>query len=330
MPAGSSPVFRARLALVLAAGLWSLGSAFMRLLREPLGLGLHEPALSPIQIAFYRGLFGGLFVLFLVRRAEVTFRPLMAVMMVVFAAMSGMYLSALDGPAANAIFLQNTAPVWVFVLAVLVLGEPGDVRGWVAVFLAAAGAAVIVIGNWPRGEVAATAGSKQLLQLLLGLGSGIVYALVVLFLRVLRDHPAAWLVALNLLGTALTLGIFVLLADGPAAFWAWATAPSAPQVLVLVVFGAVQMALPYWLFTRSLRAVSPQEAAIITLLEPLLNPVWAYLITPAKDTPNAWMFLGGGLILLGLAWRYLPAQGRPDSPPRAQAGAGKDKETENN
>jgi drug/metabolite transporter, DME family len=55
-----------------------------------------------------------------------------------------------------------------------------------------------------------------------------------------------------------------------------------------------------------LRTVSPQEAAIITLIEPLLNPVWAYLLTPEKDTPNVWMWAGGGLILLALVWRYVP------------------------
>jgi len=56
-------VASARACLVLAAVLWSLGSVFMRLLREPLGLGLHEPVLTPLQIAFYRGLFGGFLML---------------------------------------------------------------------------------------------------------------------------------------------------------------------------------------------------------------------------------------------------------------------------
>src|SRR5436190_2029677 len=113
----------ARACLIVAAVLWSLGSVFMRLLREPLGLGLHEPALTPLQIAFYRGLFGGLLMLAMVRRAELTFRPAMVGMVVAFTVMSGLYLSALGlGPAANAIFLQNSAPLWVFVFAVLFLG----------------------------------------------------------------------------------------------------------------------------------------------------------------------------------------------------------------
>src|SRR5215213_9883101 len=122
MTPNSPSVAGARLCLVLAALLWSLGSVFMRVLREPLGLGLDQPSLTPLQIAFYRGLFGGLVMLALVRRAEVRFRPAMLGMVLAFGAMSGMYLSALDGPAANAIFLQNTAPVWVYLFAVVALG----------------------------------------------------------------------------------------------------------------------------------------------------------------------------------------------------------------
>ncbi|VTR94964.1 membrane protein : Uncharacterized protein OS=Isosphaera pallida (strain ATCC 43644 / DSM 9630 / IS1B) GN=Isop_3288 PE=4 SV=1: EamA: EamA [Gemmata massiliana] len=315
MSVGTRSLTSARLYLILAAVLWSLGSVFMRLLREPLGLGLSDPLLNPLQIAFYRGLFGGLVMLAMVRRAEMTFRPLMIGMVSAFAVMSGMYLSALDGPAANAIFLQNTAPVWVYLFAVLVLGERSDRRGWLAVLLAALGAGVIVVGNWPReapSDVDGSQHTKEMIQLLLGLGSGVVYALVVLFLRALREHSAAWLVAINLLGSAAALGLFVLLTEGAPAFVEWVTAPTARQIVVLMTFGAFQMAIPYWLFARGLRTVSPQEAALITLIEPLINPIWAYLITPHKDTPNEWMFLGGGLILFALVWRYLPTRAQND------------------
>ncbi|MBA4066716.1 MAG: hypothetical protein C0501_24025 [Isosphaera sp.] len=310
MPADPSSARGARALLVLAAVLWSLGSVFMRLLREPLGLGLDAPPLSPLVIAFYRGLFGGLVLLALVRRRHVSYHRLMPVMVVVFTVMSGLYLSALGlGAAANAIFLQNTAPVWVYLFAVLALGEPADRRGWQAALLAAGGAAVIVAGGWPR-DLAPGQRGDAILVLFMGVGSGITYAAVVLFLRVLRGHAAVWLVTINLLGTAVTLGLYVVVADGPAGFAAWALAPSAAQFGVLAAAGALQMGVPYWLFTRGLRSVSPQEAALITLIEPLLNPVWAYLLTPEKDTPTAAMGVGGALILLALVWKYVPGNRR--------------------
>ncbi|MDB5306631.1 MAG: yijE [Gemmataceae bacterium] len=306
MSAAAPSVAQARVCLVLAAGLWSLGSLFMRLLREPTAFALNDPPLSPLQIAFYRGLFGGLVLLVWVRRPEVRYRPLMLGMVAAFAVMCALYLSALGlGPAANAIFLQNTAPIWVYLFAVFLLGEPADRRGWQAVLLAGIGAVVIVAGNWPRG-LGPDESRSQVLILFMGAGSGVVYAGVMIFLRVLRAESPAWLVTLNLTGSAAALGLFVLVADGPAEFWRWVSAPTPGQLAVLVVFGAVQMALPYWLFARGLRTVSPQEAGIITLLEPLLNPVWAYLVTPEKDTPTGPMVAGGAIILAALAWRYVP------------------------
>ena len=54
----------------------------------------------------------------------------------------------------------------------------------------------------------------------------------------------------------------------------------------LVLFGAIQMGLPYFLVARGMRSVSPQEAGTITLIEPLLNPLWAYLIS--DEVPSPW------------------------------------------
>jgi drug/metabolite transporter, DME family len=309
----------ARFFLVLAAVLWSLGSLFVRILREPLGIGLDSPHLSPLQIAFYRASFGGLVMLAVVRRREMTLRPRMLAMVIAFSVTSGLYLSALGlGAAANAIFLQNTAPLWVYVLAVLFLGEASNRRSWQSVLLAGAGAVIIVVGGWPvNGQPDQQ--WKEVKVLLMGAGSGMVFAIVVLLLRALRDCSAAWLVALNLIGSALMLGLFVLITEGSTAFVEWVCAPSAQQLGVLFLFGAVQMALPYWLFTRGLRSVSPHEAAIITLIEPLLNPIWAYLLTPEKDSFKLPMLLGGGLILLALVWRYLPLRGAPALQPAGPA-----------
>jgi drug/metabolite transporter (DMT)-like permease len=193
----------------------------------------------------------------------------------------------------------------VYLLTVFVLGYPGDRRGWQAVSLGAIGAVVIVAGNWPR-SLPVNEQHAQVLILGMGLGSGIVYAGVIVFLRALREYSAAWLVMLNLIGSAIALSLFVLCKEGPTAWAAWMTTPTAAQLVVLAVFGVVQMATPYWLFARGLRTVGPLEAGLITLLEPLLNPVWAFLITPEKDTPTPPMYVGGALIFAALLWRYVP------------------------
>lgn len=306
--AAPSPV-RARFLLLIAAVLWSLGSFFMRLLSEPTVLALDEPRLTPLQIAFFRGLFAGLVLLPLVRPRDVRVSPVMLGMVATFGLMSGLYLSALGlGSAANAIFLQNTAPVWVYLIGVYLLREPADRRSWRSILVGMLGAAVIVVGNWPRG-LDPDEQRRQAEILLMATGSGVTYAGVMLFLRALRQESTAWLTVLNLIGSATVIGGFVLVRLGSAEAWQWVTTPTPRQLGFLAVFGAVQMATPYWLFTRGLRTVGPQEAGLITLLEPVLNPVWAYLIAPDRETPTPWTVLGGSLLLVALAWRYVPSRG---------------------
>jgi drug/metabolite transporter (DMT)-like permease len=75
------------------------------------------------------------------------------------------------------------------------------------------------------------------------------------------------------------------------------------QLAILVVMGAVQLGLPYFLFSKGLQSVSLQEASLIALIEPVLNPLWVALTV--NEIPSAATLSGGAMILLGLAVRYL-------------------------
>ena len=111
-----------RLCIVVAAVLWSLSGLFTRLMQKPTSLELHDPALTPLQFAFFRALFAGLVMIPLVRPRDLRFRPPMPVMVGCFAIMNALFLSALAlGSAANAILLQNTAPFFVVIATVLKL-----------------------------------------------------------------------------------------------------------------------------------------------------------------------------------------------------------------
>ena len=287
-PAAPAAVARGRLCVLLAAVLWSLGGALTKVLTKPTPFGLDEPPVHPLQIACFRALFASLVLLPALRPREVRFRPLMAVMVLCFALMNACYVSALAlGTAANAILLQYTAPMWMYVASVWWLGESADRRNLAALLAGGAGIAVIIAGGWQEAQLSVIA---------LGLGSGFTYAGVLLCLRVLRNSPSGLLTVLNhLLGGLVLLPLVLVLAP---------PAPTAAQWALLLFFGAVQMGLPYFLVARGLRSVSPQEAGTITLLEPLLNPLWVYLVV--GETPSPWTLAGGALILGALAWRYWP------------------------
>jgi DME family drug/metabolite transporter len=283
-----SSLGQARLCILLAALLWSTSGAFTKVLRENTPLGLNEPIISPLAIAFWRVLFAGVVLLPLVRRHELSFRPALWWTGIAFAVMNVLFVSAMAlGSAANAILLQYTAPMWMVLVCVWVLREPVNRRGAVALVIGLAGIAVIIWGGWSGDRLPVVA---------IALGSGMAYAGVLIGLRVQRSVSPRWLTAFNHLFGAVVLVPLV---------WQmpW---PSVPQFGVLFVYGAVQMALPYWLMAFGLRRISPQEAGTLTLLEPLLNPLWAYLVSPQTETPNLYTFAGGACIVGALVWRYWP------------------------
>ena len=298
-PSSAPSLAGGRLCILAAAVLWSLSGFFTRLLQNPTALELNEPRLTPLQIAFVRAVFAGWFLVPMVRPRDVRFRPLMPVMVGLFAAMNALFISAIAlGTSANAILLQNTAPFFVYLVTVFLLGEPPDRRSLHALLIGMVGMVVIVAGG---GELGA-----RIDVMLMGLGSGVTYAGIILCLRYLRNEASQWLIVQNHLGSATCLATAVLLANG-FAFWVdWLTAPTGRQFAFLAVFGSIQMGLPYFLFARGLRSVSPQEAGAITLLEPVLNPLWAYLISPETDTPTVYTAVGGVLILGALGYRYMP------------------------
>jgi drug/metabolite transporter (DMT)-like permease len=279
----AAELLKARLLVLAAAILWSTSGFFVK---APALAGWPGPAL-----AFWRAAFACLVLWPLVRRPQWSWKLVPAT--ATFVAMNYSYLTAMahvsEGSAANAIWLQFTAPVWVLIVGVFVFGERAEWRDWLLIAFAAAGVAVILY-NASQGE--------SLDAVLWGLASGVFYAGVVLSLRQLRHMESAWLVALNHLVTAIVLAPVALHGSH---------FPTGIQWLLLAGLGMVQMGLPYVLFARGLKSIPGHEATGIGLVEPLLVPVWVYLAW--GDKPAWWTLAGGGLILIGLAIRYFSAAG---------------------
>jgi drug/metabolite transporter (DMT)-like permease len=281
---------RGRLFILLAAVLWSLSGLFKCILKDATPLRLGTAPVDDLAIAFYRAFFAGLFLLPTLRRQAISFRPAMAGMMTCFAAMNITFVLALTGgKAANAILLQYTAPLWIYLAGIACLGERPSARGWTSLLIGLAGIAVLLLGGKREADLPVIS---------LGLASGFFYAGVILFLRALRHADSNWLTVLNHLGAALVVAPFLLYHGWPIL--------NLVQFAVVALFGVVQMGFPYILMARGLRVVSPQEAGVITLLEPLLNPLWAYLVAPDTEAPTEYTVLGGVFILGALVWRYWP------------------------
>jgi len=294
---GSISILRGRIYLTLAAVLWSLSGALTKVLTQDSTWRIGSAPVPGMMIAFYRVLFAGLVLAPLIRRKDVSFRGMMIVAAACFAIMNVLYVSAMAmGSAANAVLLQYTAPMWMYVASVWLLGEQADRRGAIALISGLLGIGIIIWGGFQE-----SAERARLLPIVLALASGVVFAGVFLCLRMLRDASSLWLTVINHLFAALCLL--------PALWYFALLQPEFSQLVVLAFFGVVQLGLPYWLAAQGLRVLSPQEAGTICLLEPVLNPLWAYLAAPETESPK-WPTLVGGMFILGaLAYRYWPGRG---------------------
>jgi drug/metabolite transporter (DMT)-like permease len=276
-----------------AALLWSLGGVFAKSLD-----------LDGQTIAFYRGLFAGAVLLPFVPRQLWVFRPAMLALGLCFGAMTGFYIGAIKATtAANAIFLQCTSTFWTIPLSALVLREWPDRRSILAIAVATLGIIAIVLYGYDGRP-------HEGLGIALGLASGVAYAAVAVGLRGLRDLDPIWLSAFNNLAGALVLGTWLVLVRGRI------VVPSGHQTLGLVAFGAVQMGIPYVLFARGLREINAPEAALLALLEPVLNPIWVVLATGERPAPAT--LVGGLLLVGGVAIRCVPFRWRRPASRRGQ------------
>jgi DME family drug/metabolite transporter len=269
--------------VLAAALLWSLGGVFAKSI-----------ALDGPTIAFYRGLFAGLVLLPLVPRPRRVLRPAMLPLGICFGAMTGLYIAALKATtAANAIYLQCTSTFWTIPLSFWLLREPPDRRSVTGIGLATLGIAAIVLYGYDGRP-------DEGWGIALGLASGLAYAGVTVGLRGLRGLDPIWLSVINNLLGAAALGIWMVATGGPIAV------PSGQQIGALIAFGGLQMAIPYALFARGLREVGAPEAGLLALLEPVLSPLWVFLVNGERPAPAT--LVGGLFLLAGLACRYLPVR----------------------
>jgi drug/metabolite transporter (DMT)-like permease len=189
--------------------------------------------------------------------------------------------------AANAIFLQSTAPLYILLLGPWLLRERIRPRDLAFLGAAAIGLSLFFLDV---GAPQATA-PEPLLGNLFGLASGLCWALTLVGLRWLgtRGQNVSAVLAGNTVAFLVCSPIVFLgepsLASAHAQDW-----------LVVLWLGVFQVGLAYILLTRAIRHTPAFEASILLLLEPLLNPVWAWVLH--GERPGPWALLGG-VILLG-------------------------------
>lgn len=279
--------------MLIAAALWSTGGLFIKWVdMEALGLTM------------WRSLFAGVTVALLLRPKWIA--PWRAgwhrwALAISYALMLLLFVSATKlTTAANAIFLQYTAPLYVLILGRFFLAETVTRLDLATVGVAFIGMAMFFVG---RLEPDDTWGN------LCAIGSGVAFACFLVLLRHPSCRPESRAQAM-VLGNALlvvALAPLNLLVD-PGAF-----TPSASDMAGIVFLGVIQIGLAYAVFTVGIAYVTALEASLIGMLEPVLNPVWVFVVL--GETPGWWAVLGGAVILGAVLTRTVLVERTRRAPP---------------
>ena len=271
---------RSALLLALTSVLWSAGGFLIKLINW-----------NPLAIAGFRSAIACVLMFLLLPKARSGIRVGIVPGAIAYAGTVIFFVLATKlTTAANAIFLQYTAPVYIALLSPVILGEKTRPRDWLFILVALGGVALFFLDrlHW-----------DSFLGIVFALASGVSFALLILAMRRERSGSPESIV---LLGNA-----FALLIALPAMFsitaieenWFW-----------LTVLGVFQLTLPYLIYSVAIRHVRALDAALIGFIEPILNPIWVLLIT--HEQASGWAILGGAIVLGTALARVVLASPEPD------------------
>lgn len=257
------------LLLIITSVLWSLG-----------GVLLKSVEWHPMAKAGARSAIAAVVIFAWMRRPKFSWSPNQILGAAAYVGTVSFFVISTDlTTAANAIFLQYTAPAYVALLGAWMLGERTQRRDWLCIALAIAG-----VGLMCRDGFAA----NNAPGILAGLASGFSMALMVIFLRREKDGSP---VASLLLGNVATAVIGL-----PFGIFGAGKMPGAGGWGILLVLGVLQLGVPYILYGIAIRHVTAIEGILLPMLEPVLNPLWVFLYL--HERPGL-LTIAGAVLVLG-------------------------------
>jgi drug/metabolite transporter (DMT)-like permease len=260
---------KAILFIILAATLWSTG-----------GFMIKATSWQPLAILGGRSLFSSIVLLLYVRRI-----PLKWTRWKILASASHILTASLFviatklTTAANAIFLQYTAPVYIVLLAAWFLHERPTRMDWTSMVVIFSGM-LLFFGD----KLSLHGFYGNLLAVL----SGITLALLTVSMRAQKDGVPAESILIANIFTAVVGFPFVLKEAWTVTNW-----------LIILYLGVFQIGFSFLFFSVAIKHIPALEATLISTLEPVLNPVWVFLFIGEK--PGLFALAGGMIVLGGVA-----------------------------
>lgn len=264
---------RAVLFLLGAAFLWSLGGLLIKLVEwNPFAISGMRSAIAAIVILAFR------------RRMRLNWSlPQLGGAFCYAATVVLFVLATKWTTAANAILLQYTAPIYVAVLSYWFLRERITRSDLAAIAVTIGGMTLFFLDDLSGGGVAGN---------IMAILSGIAFAGTALFLRKQKDGSPVESVFLG--------NVAAFLVGIPFMFQ---SLPGAAGWLALILLGVFQLGISYILYAEALKHVTALEGILIPIIEPILNPIWVFLLL--KEKPGQWAVAGGIVVLAAITVRCL-------------------------
>jgi len=257
--------YRAMLMQLIAAVLWSFGGLLIKL------VDLH-----PIAIAGIRSFIACIVIAGFLKKSTLKLTWNKALGAISYASLVLLFVSATKTTtAANAILLQYSSPIYIALFGGWLLKEKPKFRDWVTILFVICGMVLFFIDDLGGGSIQGN---------VLAVLSGVALAFNTIFMR--REKNADPLENV-FWGSVLTVLISI-----PFLFQ---TMPSSQSWMGLILLGVLQLGLPYVLYAKAIKKITALEATFISLIEPLLNPIWVFFTV--GETPGM-LSLAGGIVVL--------------------------------
>lgn len=272
---------QARLQALLAAILFSTG-----------GAGIKLAAFTGLQVSSIRSGIAALALLLWLRGALHWSWTAVAVGSIYACTLTLFVLATKLTTAANAIFLQSTAPLYILVLGPFLIGESFRRRDIGYVAATAVGMIFCFAGRPDATTTAPDPAAGNLLAVI----CSVTWALTLLALRrVERDGPQPGLAL-----TAVVVGNVIACLVAFPFGWPFPSA-TISEWATLVYLGVFQIGLAYVFLTRAMRLLAALDVSLLLLVEPVLNPLWTWLVR--GEQPGGWVVVGGATIIAATAFR---------------------------
>lgn len=261
------------LAAAFASILWSTGGIFVKIIDW-----------NPVGLAGMRSFTAALILLAYIKRPKITIsKPQVFGAIASAVTVLSFIIANRLTTSANVILLQYTSPIFVAILSVWILKEKirwYDTLAIVSVFL---GMGLFFVNDLSSGNVIGN---------LLAILCGFTLSVTTIALKMEQDgSPFEITIFGNLL--AFLIAIPFILTD----------LPSLKTLATVIIMGIFQLGIPFVFYINSLKYITALEAILITVMEPLLNPLWVYIF--AGEKPGLYTILGGIVVIISVTLRSI-------------------------